>query len=121
MRAKIILSALILSAFLSGCSKLPHFATHTQETPQATNQILPAKKTYVNDPQSIKLQNPKTRVIVICRESFYETAETCARFYEKRHYVRLRNIPYKVAKYDRLTKDTFPTRRWRNGERTPRW
>ena len=43
------------------------------------------------------------------------------RFYEKNNYVRLTDIPYKVAKYDRLTKDTFPTRRWRNGERTPRW
>ena len=69
----------------------------------------------------IRLQNLKTRIIVVCRESFYETAETCAQFYEKNNYVRLTDIPYKVAKYDRLTKDTFPTRRWRNGERTPRW
>ena len=129
MRAKIIFSALILGAFLSGCSKLPHFTTCSDDMRcasapsllQPTKPVAPPKEVYANDEQSIKLQNLKTRLIVVCRESFYETAETCAQFYEKNNYVRLADIPYKVAKYDRLTKDTFPTRRWRNGERTPRW
>jgi len=36
-------------------------------------------------------------------------------------YVRLRDIPYKSANYDFLKTDTYPTRRWRDGETTPRW
>lgn len=122
MRAITTFSALILSIFLSSCSKLPPFATQSSETSAASNQQMPPpKEIYANDSQNIKLQNLKTRIIIVCRESFYETAETCARFYEKHNYVRLSDIPYKVAQYDRLTKDTFPTRRWRKGERTPRW
>ncbi len=119
MLKKFTINILILAAFLSGCAKLspsPDESASKQNAP-----VPPPKETYVNDSASIKLQNLKTRIIVVCRESYYETAETCARFYEKRNYVRLTDIPYKVAKYDRLTKDTFPTRRWRNGERTPRW
>ena len=109
--------ALILTVFLSGCSKLPHFSTCSDDMRCAsapslmrpTKPVPLPKETYANDNGDIRLQNLKTRIIVVCRESFYETA------------VRLTDIPYKVAKYDRLTKDTFPTRRWRNGERTPRW
>ena len=39
----------------------------------------------------------------------------------KKGYVRLREIPYKPADYDFLKTDTYPTRRWRGGELTPRW
>ena len=121
--------ALILTVFLFFCSKLPHFSTCSDDMRCAsapslmrpTKPVPLSRETYANDNGDIRLQNLKTRIIVICRESFYETAETCAQFYEKNNYVRLTDIPYKVAKYDRLTKDTFPTRRWRNGERTPRW
>ena len=96
------------------CASAPSLMRPTKPVPLS-------KETYANDNGDIRLQNLKTRIIVICRESFYETAETCAQFYEKNNYVRLTDIPYKVAKYARLTKDTFPPRRWRNGERTPRW
>lgn len=105
-------SVLFLAVFLSGCMS-------TESKPVAP--IIPPKITYVNDTGDIHLQNLTTRMIVICSESIYETAETCAQFYEKHDYVRFGDIPYKVAKYDRLTKDNFPTRRWRPGERTPRW
>lgn len=110
---KLFIFGICLSAaLLSGCSSAEHKQTVPGELP---------KITYLNDAETIRLQNLKTRLIVVCHESIYETADTCARFYEQHHYVRLTDIPYKVAKYDRLTKDTFPTRRWRNGERTPRW
>lgn len=35
--------------------------------------------------------------------------------------VRFEDIPYKTANYDFLKTGTYPTRRWRPGEITPRW
>lgn len=129
MSNNFVIKALILATFISGCSKLPHFSTCSDDMRcasapsliQTTKPVPLPKEVYANDSNNIKLQNLKTRIIVVCRESFYETAETCAQFYEKNNYVRLTDIPYKIAKYDRLSKNIFPTRRWRNGERTPRW
>ena len=102
---------LLLAAFLGSCTH-----ERIQDRPE-----LPSKITFANDSKVVYLQNLQTRTIVICRESAYETAETCAQYFEARNYTRFDEIPYKVAKYDRLTKDTFPTRRWRPGERTPSW
>ena len=50
-----------------------------------------------------------------------EVVEKVKRTAEKLGYVRLREIPYKPADYDLLKTDTYPTRRWRGGELTPRW
>jgi hypothetical protein len=56
-----------------------------------------------------------------CYDNEETTAEQCASYYETQGFVRFRDIPSRVAKYDFLTVDTFPTRRWRNGELSPRW
>lgn len=69
----------------------------------------------------VYLQQPFTRVIAHCYASAEYAAESCAQSFEQKGYVRLKNIPYKTARYDFLTKDTYPTRRWRENERTPRW
>lgn len=69
----------------------------------------------------IFLQHPYTRVIVRCNASVEYAANACAEQFEREGYVRFRNIPYKVARYDFLKTDTYPTRRWRENERTPRW
>lgn len=69
----------------------------------------------------IYLQEPFTRVVARCYASAYYAAEACAQQFEKQGYVRFKNIPYKTARYDFLTKDTYPTRRWRENELTPRW
>lgn len=108
---KTTIFTLLLAVLIAGCS---HFVKPQQPA-------IPAKVSLANDGKDIYLQDLKTRMIVVCHESLYETAETCAQYFEQANYVRLKNIPVKVAKYDRLTKDTFPTRRWRDGERTPRW
>ena len=69
----------------------------------------------------IGLQNLTTRTIVYCYNSNNSSAEECASYYETKGYTRFRDIPSRSAKYDFLTVDTYPSRRWRNGEYSPRW
>lgn len=76
---------------------------------------------YANEVQKISLLDPYTRNIVHCYDSSFGGSENCARKYERKNFVRFRDIPYKTANYDFLTRETYPTRRWREHERTPRW
>ena len=69
----------------------------------------------------VGLQNQDTRTVVYCYSNAQYSAEQCAAYYETLGYVRLSDIPSKAAKYDFLHVDTYPTRRWRSGELTPRW
>lgn len=105
---------LILIGALSACGCL----SKTQETTSSadtTTSLASLQKT------EIYLQQPFTRALARCYASAGYAAEACARQFEEHGYVRLRNIPYKTANYDFLTKDTYPTRRWRENELTPRW
>lgn len=94
---------------LAGCTTRPR------------TSYIPASAGYANAQQKISLLNPMTRNIIHCYSTNSFPAEECARIYENKNYIRFRNIPYKTANYDFLTRDTYPTRRWRMGERTPRW
>ena len=69
----------------------------------------------------IGLQDLRSRTIVYCYNNDEHSAEDCASYYETQGYVRFQNIPTRTAKYDFLTVDTYPTRRWRSGETFPRW
>ncbi len=69
----------------------------------------------------IGLLNPYNRTVVHCYNGNSLSAEDCARNFEKKGFVRFRNIPYKTANFDFLKVDTYPTRRWRDSEITPRW
>lgn len=80
-----------------------------------------AKKTCPSQETEIFLQHPYTRVVARCYADTDYATDACAKEFERQGYVRFRNIPYKVARYDFLKEDTYPTRRWRKGERTPRW
>lgn len=83
--------------------------------------LRPKRTIYGNDQAYIILQQPMSRVIATCYRTEDVSAETCAKIFESKGYVRLRNIPYKTADYDFLKTDTYPTRRWRGNEDTPRW
>lgn len=74
-----------------------------------------------HEPSSIALENLKTRVIAYCRDSALFSAEECALDMEKRGFVRLTDIPKVTADKDFLTTGTYPTRRWRETDRIPRW
>ena len=80
-----------------------------------------ASNAFTADNDSVGLQNLHTRTIIYCYSNSDYTAEECASFYETQGFTRMRNIPQKPAKYDFLTVETYPTRRWRDGEKTPRW
>ena len=103
----------LLALILSSCQ-------HDNFAPGGVTHYIPAPAGYANEQSKISLLNPTTRYIIHC---FGEggLAEECARHYEQKNYVRYRDIPYKTAKYDFLTRETYPTRRWREHERTPRW
>lgn len=69
----------------------------------------------------IGLQHPYSRQVAYCYSNPQNSAEACARYFEKNGYVRFKDIPFKTANFDFLQVDTFPTRRWRDSEQTPRW
>lgn len=69
----------------------------------------------------IALENLKTRVISYCYASQDFSVEECARDLEQRGFVRLTDIPKVTADKDFLTTGTYPTRRWRETDRVPRW
>ncbi len=76
---------------------------------------------YAGHGETIGLQNLSTRDIVRCYDNMFVSAESCARRYEANGYTRFRDIPYKTANYDFLKVDSYPSRRWRDSELTPRW
>ena len=104
---------------LSACTNLDWMCPHCY--PPETKYVMLKDKTYPNDEPVIQLIEPKTRTLANCYSTPTNSAETCARVFEEKGYVRLREIPYKTADYDFLDKDTYPTRRWRDDELTPRW
>jgi len=69
----------------------------------------------------IALENLETRVVAYCYTSGSISAEECARDMEARGYVRLTDIPKVTADKDFLTTGTYPSRRWRQTDRVPRW
>ena len=73
------------------------------------------------EPSSIALENLQTRVVAYCHDSALFSAEECALDLERRGFVRLTDIPKVTADKDFLTTGTYPTRRWRETDRIPRW
>lgn len=126
----------ILALFLSlgviaGCSYDSKYPLLNWKTWERNSNIGSASNTDVmaetpNLPEqsaceSIGLQNLENRNVVRCYNSVQSTAEDCAQIFEKKGYVRFRDIPHKTADYDFLKVDTYPTRRWRDSEITSRW
>lgn len=81
------------------------------------------ERTVIEAPQNteITLQNLKTRELVTCRNEGGASAESCAQMFEAGGFVRLTDIPSQTADYDLRKPTTYPTRRWREGEKNPRW
>ena len=66
-----------------------------------------------NEPQNVQ------PVILLQHQTTGKLA--CCRVLEAHCFVRVQDLPYRPAKYDFLTTDTYPTRRWRENEKAPRW
>ena len=69
----------------------------------------------------VVLQNLETRVMAYCYTSTQFSADECAASFERKGFVRLKDIPRLPAEDDFLKADTYPTRRWRKDEKIPRW
>lgn len=117
-KCKIVIIPVLLA--IAGCARFNELTCDRCYTP-APRCVYEQHPSYANDAEFIALQNPQTRIIVQCYTSERNPAEFCAQQFEKKGYIRLREMPYKAAEYDFLHTDTYPTRRWRNGEVTPRW
>ncbi len=85
-----IAAALVLATLIGACT------LHEK----AEKPLEPKRFHYANEETQINLQQPFTRVIVKCYSTRYEPAETCAKFFENKGYVRFEDIPYKTANYD---------------------
>lgn len=115
MNLKIAAMLFALPFFAAGCASAPQ-----PDCEEEAEVIVIADK-----PQNVQtvifLVNQNTGELACCRDSEYSTAEACARALEKECYIRVEDIPYRNSKYDFLTTDTYPTRRWRDNETSPRW
>ncbi|MBP5399629.1 MAG: hypothetical protein J6Y53_04350 [Alphaproteobacteria bacterium] len=76
-------------------------------------------------PQNVKhvifLVNQHTGDIACCQDTPEVSAEQCAQALEADCFRRIEDIPYGIAEKDFLKNGTYPTRRWREGETSPRW
>ena len=71
--------------------------------------------------EGILLIHPMTRTQILCYDLPGESAAQCAENFRAAGYVLVTDVPQVTAKYDFLRNNTYPTRRWRNGETVPRW
>ena len=110
MKLNIAVASLVFIGTLGGCS-----LNNERTTNSFISNNSPTKET------EIFLQDPYSRVIARCYATAEDAANACANKFEQNGYVRLKNIPYRVARYDFLTSDTYPSRRWRFNDIAPRW
>lgn len=113
MKAKLIALGAASLLALAACSS-------TSEEDNYTG-VIQLGTTPQNLQSVILLQHPTSGKLACCRDTAEVTAEECARALEEECFVRVQDLPYRPAKYDFLTTDTYPTRRWRENEKAPRW
>ncbi len=93
--------------------------------PEPCTQPMP---TYYSDVTELEKENaiilmhPITRTQIVCYDTFNRQAADCVQNFQTHGYVLITDIPQFSANYDIIQKNTYPTRRWRNGgEIFPRW
>ncbi len=87
---------------------------------QETNEpVVHHLKAYQHD--QIVLENLYTREIAYCKKTAEFSAEACASELEKKGFVKLTDIPKVTAADDFLGTGAYPTRRWRENDKVPRW
>lgn len=102
-------SLAILCAVIAACSS-------SKQTPQDEFHLLKAHEQHY-----IALEDLKTHLIAYCHSSDDFSAEECAADLERRGFVRLTDVPKVTADKDFLTTGSYPSRRWRETDRIPRW
>ena len=90
---------LILSAGLCACTRI----------------IVPGQN------ETVILQHPVTREVFYCESDGEISAAACAAELEEMGFVRLTDKPLFPGKDDLLQKGSYPPRRYRDNQNTPRW
>lgn len=99
----------------------PGYIENVQEFPEEEHDAdFPSVPNNKYKSNQVVMENLNTRVLAYCRGTEDEI-ESCVKRLKDSCYVKVSEIPYMAAKYDLLTRGTYPTRRWRNGEDVPRW
>ncbi|MCM1324063.1 MAG: hypothetical protein NC218_07870 [Acetobacter sp.] len=111
----------------SGLNYCPNNRNCTSEAllpPQPCEQPMP---TYYDDiseltvAEGVLLIHPYTRTKVLCYDQQGLTAVDCAEQFRAAGYILITDIPQFAGRYDFLRDGSYPARRWRNGEKIPRW
>lgn len=93
--------------------------------PETCSQPMPTYYQNITEPEiekGILLIHPYTRTKVLCLDYVGYGALQCAENYKQEGFILVTDIPQFVAKYDNLTRGTYPARKWRgSGELNPRF
>lgn len=107
------------------CNVEPKCSSEPALPPQPCSQPVPTYYQNITEPEienGILLIHPYTRTKVLCLDYVGYGALQCAENYKYKGYILVTDIPQFVAKYDNLTRGTYPTRKWRDGgELNPRF
>jgi len=118
MRKTIPLIILCITLAITACFHTKSSKKYTIDKSN-TNFIKPTNSKI--DDRYIVLQHPVDRTVIKCKNYTLKTKEECAKEFETLGYVRLKDKVKSPAKYDDAKSSTYPSRRWRDGENTPRW
>ena len=100
------------------CAVKPQCTSDALLPPQPCAQPIPTYYQNISETEienGILLIHPYTRAKVLCVEHTGFGAMQCAENYKNKGFVLVTDIPQFVAKYDNLTRGTYPTRKWRGG------
>lgn len=120
MKSNAFAFVLILLFFLAGCACDGSLWTAEEECENEAEVVVLGKKP-LNTQSVIFLVNQNTGELACCQDTPMVSAEECAWALEQTCFKRVEDLPKGIASYDILKSGTYPTRRWRDGETTPRW
>ena len=107
------------------CNVKPKCTSDALLPHQPCSQPMPTYYQNITEPEiekGVLLIHPYTRAKVLCLDYAGYGALQCAENYKHKGYILVTDIPQFTAKYDNLTRGTYPTRKWRNGgELNPRF
>lgn len=116
MKIKNIIPLFAVCALLSGC-----VVTEPEPSCEEVEELVILATTPQNVQSRIFLVNQNTGELACCTDTEFGSAEDCALALEKECFKRVEDIPYNMSKDDILKANTYPTRRWRDNEHSPRW
>lgn len=104
------IKSICVAVLFAGLSACAHQSINNEEALEKTSKE-----------EVIGLENLRTRDVVYCHDSVQMSIDECVKYMENYGFVKLTDIPKFMADRNTLTTGTYPTRRWRETDRIPRW